>query len=370
MAGMSLSELAAVLGGELDGDGARPVRAMAPLESAGADEVAFLANERYERFMKSSSAAAVIVATDYRGPRSERSALIRCEDPYFAFRQAMVAFYGFRRAEFEGVDPRANVDETAELAEGVRVGAFATISASCRVGAGTAIYPGAYVGPGCRIGRDCTLHPNVTLYDGCVLGDRVTVHAGSSIGQDGFGYATHRGDDGVIRHEKIPQAGWVELEDDVEIGACCAIDRATMGPTVIGAGTKFSNLVAIGHGTRTGKHCLMVAQSGIAGSVMVGNYCVFAGQSGVVGHIRIGDGARIGAKAGVTRDLAPGQEVLGSPAMPLATARRVLMSLPRLPELRSAVRKLLREVGSLKRRNGREDGQADGEGSGEAQEGR
>jgi UDP-3-O-[3-hydroxymyristoyl] glucosamine N-acyltransferase len=154
----------------------------------------------------------------------------------------------------------------------------------------------------------------------------------------------------VVRHEKIPQAGWVELEDDVEIGACCAIDRATLGPTVIGAGTKFSNLVTVGHGTKLGRHCLLVAQVGIAGSTMVGNYCVFAGQAGVVGHIRIGDGARIGAKAGVTNDVAPGQEVLGIPAMPLHEARRAMMSMSRLPQLRTAVRRLTREINTLRRR--------------------
>ncbi|MCK4602964.1 MAG: UDP-3-O-(3-hydroxymyristoyl)glucosamine N-acyltransferase, partial [Phycisphaerae bacterium] len=244
-----------------------------------------------------------------------------------------------------GIDGRADVHPTAEIAPGVRIAAFAAIGPNCRIDEGAAIYPGVYIGPNCRIGRDCMLYPNVTLYDGTILHDRVVVHAGSSIGHDGFGYATHEG-----RHEKIPQAGWVELEDDVEIGACCAIDRATMGATIIGAGTKFSNLVAIGHGTQTGKHCLLVAQSGIAGSVMIGDYCIFAGQSGVVGHIRIGDGARIGAQAGVTNDVPAGQEVLGSPALPLAQARRVMMSFSQLPQIRTAVRRLTRELQALKRR--------------------
>jgi len=342
MGEMTLSELAAAVGGELRGDGAKVVRGMAPLETAGADEVAFLANVRYERHMVGTRAAAVIVARDYAG---SGPALIRCEDPYFAFRTAMVAFYGFRRPYFEGVDPRACVDASARLGEGVRIGPFVTVGPGAEIGPRTAVYPNAYIGPEVRIGADCTIHPGVTLYDHTVLGDRVTVHAGSSIGQDGFGYATHAG-----RHEKIPQAGWVELEDDVEIGAGCAIDRATMGATVIGAGTKFSNLVAVGHGTRLGRHCLMVAQSGIAGSTVVGDYCAFAGQAGVVGHIRVGDRARIGAQAGVTNDVAAGQEVLGSPAIPLADARRAMMSFSRLPQLRTAVRKLTRELSALKRR--------------------
>jgi UDP-3-O-[3-hydroxymyristoyl] glucosamine N-acyltransferase len=257
----------------------------------------------------------------------------------------MVAFYGFRQPHFSGIDPRSAVDPSAKLAPDVRVAPFATIGPGAELGAGTVIYSGVHIGPRCRLGAGCTLYPNVTLYDGTILHDRVTIHAGTSIGHDGFGYATHAG-----RHEKIPQVGWVELEDDVEIGANCAIDRATMGATVVGAGTKFSNLVAIGHGTRLGKHCLLVAQTGIAGSVVVGNYCVFAGQAGIVGHIKIGDGARVAAKTGVTNDLAPGEEVFGVPAMPLRLARRTYTILPRLPQMRAALRTLIREVRQLQRR--------------------
>ena len=317
------------------------------METAGADEVAFLANVRYERHMAETKAAAVIVAADYAGPGE---ALIRCEDPYFAFREAMVIFYGFRNHGFDGLDDRAAVHPTACVAEGARLAPFVVVSAGASIASGSTLYPGVYVGPGCRIGTDCVLHPNVALYEGCLLGDRVTIHAGSSIGQDGFGYAPHTGADGVVRHEKIPQAGWVVIEDDVEIGACCTIDRATMGSTTIGAGTKFSNLVAIGHGTQMGKHCLLVAQAGIAGSVRVGDHCVFAGQCGVVGHIRIGSGARVGAQAGVTGDVAPGVTVMGSPALPRSLGQRAMSSFAHLPELRRTVRRLTRKLEELKRR--------------------
>ena len=349
MTEMTVSQLAQRLGGELSGDGGRMLRGVGSLESARSDEVAFLANVRYEKLMESTSAGAIIVAGSYAGPGE---CLIRCADPYFAFREAMVAFHGFRSHPFEGIDPRASIDRTASVDATARISPFVTVAPACTIGAGTVIYPGVYVGAGSRVGRNCILYPNVTLYDGTVLHDRVTIHAGSSIGHDGFGYATHKGADGVVRHEKIPQGGYVEIEDDVEIGACCAIDRATMGPTIIGAGTKFSNLVAIGHGTKMGKHCLMVAQSGIAGSVTVGNYCVFAGQVGVVGHIKIGDGVKIGAQAGVTNDVPPGQEMLGSPAIPLTEMRRVLANTLQLPEMRTTIKKLTREVEELKRRLG------------------
>ncbi|HUS92875.1 MAG TPA: UDP-3-O-(3-hydroxymyristoyl)glucosamine N-acyltransferase [Phycisphaerae bacterium] len=344
---ITLARLAERIGGALTCDGRGVVRGMASIESAGPDEVTFLANVRYERHMRDTRAAAVIVAADYEGP-GER--LIRCQDAYFAFREAMVALYGFRRPHFTGVDERASVDPTAELAEGVRVGAFAVIGPRATVAAGTAIYPHVYVGADCRIGRDCELYPSVTLYDGTVLGDRVRIHAGTSIGQDGFGYATHGG-----RHHKIPEAGNVVLEDDVEIGACCAIERASLGSTIVGAGTKFADLIAIGHGTTTGRHCLLVSQSGIAGSTHVGNYCVFAAQSGVVGHIRIGDGAQVAAQSGVTNDVPAGQQVLGSPAQPLAEARRAMVITSHLPDMRRTLRRLEKEVAQLKSRLGETD---------------
>lgn len=341
----TLQQLAERIAGQLEGDGDCVVRGMASLDAARDDEVSFLANARYTARVAETSAAAVIVSEDYDGPGTS---LIRCKDPYFGYREAMVAFYGFREHPFEGISQQAVIDPSASLGEGVRVAAFATIGPDVSIGAGTVIYPGVCIGPGCRIGRDCVLYPNVALYDGCLLGDRVTVHAGSSIGQDGFGYATHPNGKGEVTHQKIPQAGWVVLEDDVEIGACCAIDRATMGATIIGAGTKFSNHISIGHGTRLGKHCLMVAQSGIAGSTTVGGYCSFGGQAGVVGHINIGDQVRVGAQAGVTNDLSSNLEVLGSPARPRAEARRVVMAAQKLPELRSQVKMLQREVKQLR----------------------
>jgi len=347
MAEMTLSQLAELVGGQLTGEGGRKIRGLAALEAAGPEEASFLANAKYERYMAATQAAAVIVAADYEGPGP---ALIRCQDPYFAFRQAMVAFYGFRRPHFDGIDEQANIDPSAKIGKGAKIAPFVTIAAGCVVGDGTVLYPGVYVGPNCRIGQHCILYPSVTLYDGCILGDRVTIHAGSSIGQDGFGYATHNG-----RHEKIPQVGWVELGDDVEIGACCAIDRATVGATVIAGGTKFSNLVAIGHGTKVGKGCLLVAQSGIAGSTVVGSYCVFGGQSGAVGHVRIGDGVQVAAQTGVVGDVPAGMQIGGSPSMPLADARRAWMTISRLPQLRTAVRRLTREVAALKRRLGMDE---------------
>jgi UDP-3-O-[3-hydroxymyristoyl] glucosamine N-acyltransferase len=299
----------------------------------------------------------VLVSESYAGPGP---ALIRCKDPYFAFRQTMVAFYGFREHPFTGVDVRAAVDPSANIGEGAAIGPFAYVGAGATIGPRAVIYPNAFVGPGASIGADSILYAGAAVYDGCVVGERVILHANASIGQDGFGYSTHRG-----AHHKIPTAGNVVLEDDVEVGACCAIERATLGSTIIGAGTKFADLVAIGHGTTMGKHCLMVSQAGIAGSTKVGSYCVFGGQSGVVGHIRIGDGAKVAAQAGVTNDVAAGLDVLGSPAMERAEARRSVMGVARLPQLRSAVKKLAAELGALQRKLGIKP--SGGEGSGDTE---
>ena len=338
---MTLAELAQKIGGQLVGDGGRVVTGAAPLDSAGPGEVSFLANPRYAKHMAQTKAAGVIVSADYD---EAPVPLIRCKDPYFAFRQAMVALYGFRKPPFIGVHRNAYVDQRAKLGKNVAVGPYVTVSPGVVIGENTVLYPGVFVGPNARLGKDCVIHPNVVIYDNCILGDRVAVHACTVIGQDGFGYATHQG-----VHHKIPQAGWVEIGDDVEIGANCAIERAAMGVTRIGAGTKFSDLVAIGHGTVIGKHNLVVAQVGISGSVTVGDYCAFAGQAGVVGHITIGNQVRVGAQAGVTNDVPPNTEVLGSPAIPLPQARRSMVAQGQLPQLRTQIRQMARDLEELKK---------------------
>lgn len=215
------------------------------------------------------------------------------------------------------------------------------------MGEGCVFYPGVFIGPRARIGRDCIFFPNVVVYDDCIIGDRVTLHAGVSIGHDGFGYATKKDADGTYRHHKIPQAGNVIIEDDVEMGANCAVDRATLGSTVIGRGTKFSDLVAIGHGCKIGPHCLFVAQVGIAGSVIVGHHVTMGGQAGVAGHLKIGDGVTIAAQSGVPGNIADGQTVLGAPAIPIRDARRVYAATSKLPEMLERIRKLEQLVAGM-----------------------
>ncbi len=320
---LSLQDLARRIDAELLGDGAIPIESAATLEDAGPSQVSFLSNPKYLKQLETTRAGAVVVAPSVSVARSDLP-LLRSKDPYYAFTQAIIVLHGHRRHPHAGIHPGAHVDPTAT------------------VGDNTILYPGVYVGPRAIIGRDCILHPNAVVYDDCVLGDRVTIHAGTVIGNDGFGYATTKG-----IHHKIPQVGNVVIGDDVEIGANCAIERATLGSTTIGQGTKFCDLIAIGHGTKIGDHCLLVAQVGIAGSVKVGHHVTMAGQVGVAGHLRIGDNVTIGAQAGVINHIDDQTTVMGAPAMPVSQGRRVYSLFVQLPDLVERLKTLEHQVAEL-----------------------
>ena len=335
----NVRELAEHVGGTVMGDDSLMINGAATLKEAGSGDISFLANLKYEKEMRVSGASAIIVPEDIS---EVHGTVIRCSDPYYAFMQIVVELYGYREHEKVGVSERAGVATTAKIGINVDIHDFVVISGDCEVGDNTRIYSNCTIGPGTKMGKDCIIYPNVTIYDGCSIGDRVTIHSGTVIGQDGFGYATH---DGV--HHKIPQIGGVAIEDDVEIGANCAIDRGTLGDTVIGRGSKLSNLIAIGHNTQIGPCSLLVAQVGIAGSVKVGKYCVFGGQVGVVGHINIGDFVKIGAQAGVTNNIPEGSAVAGSPALPITQAKRSLTLLKDLPEFRKKLRELEKSLHDL-----------------------
>ena len=351
MAVLTLAELANHLAqnglrNEVRGDGSVPIRGCNTLEAAGEGEITFLANAKYRDRVKESRAAAIIM----RGADAVLSApmpQILCDDPYRGLTMAVIRLHGFRRHPQWGLSPQAYVAAGARLGANPNIAPGATISENVVIGDNATIYPGVFIGPGARIGSDVLLYPNVVVYDGSQLGDRVTIHAGSVIGQDGLGYAP-----AGKKWLKIPQAGTIIIEDDVEIGANCAIDRATLGQTRIGAGTKFSNLVAIGHGCDIGPDCLFVALVGLAGSVRVGRHVTIAGQAGVAGHLSIGDDASIGAQAGVNSAVKAGQMVLGAPAVEVAEARRQLAAVQKLPDMRRRLREMERELAELRRKLG------------------
>lgn len=344
---MTLAELAARIGAELVGDGSVSIRSVAPIDRAEAGEVTFLANMRYGPHLRSTRASAVIIGRDIECP-AELPRLL-ADDPYFAFREALVVLHGFRAHPplvdglQQGRAPTAMVHPSARLGEGCAVHPFAVVERGACLGSGCTLYPGAYVGEHAVLGDGCVLFPHAVVYDRCQLGHRVTLHSHAVVGSDGFGYATHQG-----RHEKIPQTGIVLIEDDVEIGAGCVIERAAMEETRIGAGTKFADLISIGHGTRIGKGCLLVSLVGISGSVEVGDFVAFGGQAGVAGHLTIGSGTRVAAKAAVVTDIPAGARVAGIPAIDLDAAKRNALAGRDLYGMARRLKDLEREVAKLR----------------------
>jgi UDP-3-O-[3-hydroxymyristoyl] glucosamine N-acyltransferase len=330
-AGFTLGELADALQARLQGDPTRLVTGVAPLETAGPDEISFLTHPRYRDAARASRAGAFVVpadVTDLPGP------MLRCSAP----QQALIALL---RLFHPPVPAAAGVDRTAVVAADARVDPSATVGPLCVIEARAVIGPGVrlhalvHVGPGVEVGEATVVHPQVSLGEGVRVGRRVLIHAGAVLGADGFGFAF----DGSA-HRKIPQVGGVLIEDDVEIGANTTIDRATFGDTVVGRGTKIDNLVQVGHNVAIGEHSLLVAQVGISGSSRLGRGVVLGGQVGVADHVTLGDGVMVGAQAGIPSDLEAGARVLGTPARPIVQAKRIMVAEARLPELLQRVRAL------------------------------
>ena len=310
---VTIQQLVERIGGVVKrGDAAATIDGVEAIEHAGPGKLTFIANTKYAPHLKTTRASAIIVPDKpefLQGETASPCVLIAHQHPYYAFMLALRIFHPDPHPIQPGVDPTAAVGENVRLGDGVHVGKNVVIEDGAHVGDGCAILPGCYIGRDARVGRRTMIGPNVTVMHECELGDRVRVHPGTVIGADGFGYAQL---DGV--HHKIPQVGRVVIEDDVEIGACVCIDRATMGETRINKGTKIDNLVQIAHNVQVGEHTIIVSQVGISGSTKVGNHVVLAGQAGLIGHLNIGDGAIVAAQSGVAHDLPPNTRVLGSPA--------------------------------------------------------
>jgi UDP-3-O-[3-hydroxymyristoyl] glucosamine N-acyltransferase len=332
----TLGQLAEHVGGYVCGDSNVLIRSAATLGCAGEGDISFLSNHKYDKQLSTTKASAVIVGKD--APTASVPLLI-AEDPYYAFMQIMVLLHGHRTHKKTGISPRASIAARATIGNDCHIGDFAVIADEVRIGDGCIIYPGVYIGQGAQIGSNCIIYPNVTIYDGCKIGQRVIINANSAIGEDGFGYATHNG-----IHYKIPQTGIVVIEDDVEIGVCCGIERGTLSDTVIGRGSKLGDQVTIGHGSRIGPHCLLVAQVGIAGSTTLGHHCIVSGQAGIVGHINIGNNVTIAAQAGVINNIPDDSIILGAPAIEAELGRRAYSMIQYLPEMRQNIRELQNRI--------------------------
>lgn len=339
----TLDQLAALVRGRVVGDGSISIHAARPVGEAGPGDITFIENDRYAKLLRSSPASAAIVGPHFkRVATSPELPMIEVDDPIGAFLEVRTHLGKEVKPRWVGVHPLSFVAPTAKIGVNVAIYPFAFVGDEAEIGDGTTIHPGAVVGDRCRLGRDVVLRPNTVLYEDVILGDRVEIHAGTVLGGDGFGYRMVDG-----RNVKIPQTGRVEVGDDVEIGANCAVDRATFEATRIGEGTKIDNLVMIGHNNQIGRHNLLCGQVGMAGSCKTGDYVVIAGQAGIKDQTEIGDKVMIGAQAGVHRSIPAGSTVLGSPAIPVREQRRIFQMMARLPEMYRQIRELSGQMAQM-----------------------
>jgi len=336
--GYRLAELAELVGGRVEGDPDRTVEAVRSLEAAGPCDLSVFKNPRYREAAEASRAGALLVGPSLAGAMPGRDLLV-IDDPDFALAR-LVAVLHPPAAREPGVHPTAVLEPGCEVDPAASIGPYAVIGAGSRIGAGAVLHAAVSIGRGCVVGEGAVLHPHAVLYDGTEVGPGSVVHAGAVLGADGFGYATQGS-----AHHKVPQVGRVVVEADVEIGANTTIDRATLGETRIGEGTKIDNLVQVGHNVRVGRHCILCGQAGIAGSTSLGDGVVLAGQAGVAGHIQLGDRVQVAAKSAALAPVESGKAVAGIPAVELRKWRRQVALLSRLEEMSRRLRSLERRLG-------------------------
>ena len=334
-----LAELAELVGGRVEGDPERNVEALRTLEAAGPGDLSFLNHARYRDQAVASRAGALLVGAGLVSAggddlRVDGRPLLIVDDPPYALALLLQRLHPNAAPE-PGVHATAVIAPDASVDPKAHVGPYAVIGAGSSVGPGAAIHAHVVIGRRCEVGEGAVLHPHAVLYDDTRVGAGVIVHSGVVLGADGFGYATHKG-----VHHKVPQVGRVVLEDGVEVGANTTIDRATLGETRIGQGTKIDNLVQVGHNVRVGRHCILCGQAGIAGSTELGDYVVLAGQAGVSGHIKLGDGVQVAAKSAALSPVEAGKQVAGIPAVELRKWRRQAVLIARLEEMSRRVRAL------------------------------
>ncbi|MBX7106737.1 MAG: UDP-3-O-(3-hydroxymyristoyl)glucosamine N-acyltransferase [Gemmataceae bacterium] len=340
----SVGDLAQRLGCSIIGNAALELSDVRPLAEAGPGHLAFIGDRKQLGKVQSSHAGAVIVASKLSEGLSAERTWIVAADAQLAFIQAMLLFRPQAERRVTGVSERANVAATAVVGHAVNIAPGAFVGEHAIIGDGCDIGPNAVVSDRCRLGREVTIHATAVLYREVVVGDRSIIHSGAVIGADGFGYRFVAG-----RYERIPHTGTVVIEEDVEIGACTTIDRAMVGETRIGAGTKLDNLIMIGHNCRLGKHNAFASQVGLAGSVTSGDYVRCAGQVGIADHLHLGTGSTLGAKAGVMNDIPDGSHQIGVPCQPEKEMFRTLLHVGKLPDILQQLKTLTRQVAELEK---------------------
>ena len=335
---MRLGELASRLGAELRGDADLEITGVRGIDEAGPTEITFVANPRYTALARTTRAAAVLVEPDFQ---EIAVATLRIKNPYLAFAHALAFFYQ-PPAYPPGIHPTAVIDPSAEIGADAHIGAYAVVGPGVRLGPHATLLPHVVLYPGVQAGSHFFAHAHAVVRENCVLGDHVTLENGAIVGADGFGFA--KNDSG--QWEKIPQSGPVRLGSRVDVQANATIDRATVGATEIGDGTKIDNLVQVGHGSRVGRDTLLCAQTGLAGSSVIGNNVILAGQVGIAGHCTVGDGVILTAQSAVSHDVPPGKMISGSPGFDNRVWLRAVAIFQRLPELLKRLERLEKEFAS------------------------
>lgn len=320
----TVSSIAELLQGEVIGDGSIELHGFASADGAQAGDLTFAEKEEYFTAAEQSQASAILVPASFS---STTKTLIRVPNARVAMNKVLPVFFPPETYP-AGIHPTAVIAATAVVDPTAHIGPYVVIGENVRIGARSALLGGNHIGANSVIGEDVCLHPGVMLYTRTILGNRVTVHAGSVLGADGFGYTFDKG-----RHLKTLQVGNVVIGNDVEIGSNTSIDRGALGSTSVGDGTKIDNFVHLAHNVKVGRHCIIMGQSGIAGSTTVGDYTVIASQSGISGHLAIGSQVTIGAKSGLMRDVPSGSTVVGTPAAPDKQTKRQWICIQRLPEM-------------------------------------
>ncbi len=339
----TLAEIAELLGCPAPAEAEREIQGMATLADAGPGDLSFLGSEPFVKQIAQTKAAAVIVQSNLKLPPEIKTAVLRVADTDLAVAKVLELFAPAPTRVPTGIDAAAHVSASAAVGAGAAIAPGVFVGERAQIGARCVLHPGVYIGDDVALGEDCHLFPNVVVRERITIGSRVVIHAGSVLGSDGFGYRW----DGT-RHAKIPQIGTVIVEDDVEIGSCVCIDRAKFAATRVGRGTKIDNLVQIGHNVRIGPHCIIVGQTGLAGSSSLGAGVVLGGQTAVRDHIHIGDQAMAAACSAIAEDVPPQTVVSGMPALPHRQSLREQAALRRLPDLVVQVRKLQEELQKLK----------------------
>ncbi|MFD2245733.1 UDP-3-O-(3-hydroxymyristoyl)glucosamine N-acyltransferase [Pontibacter ruber] len=333
----TVQQIADLLQGKTEGDNSVTVRTLAKIEEAQTGALAFLSNPKYEPYLYTTGASAVIVSESLELKKPVNATLIRVTDPYSSFSTLLEYYQAAVLASKTGVEQPCFIGDTSSIGEGHYRGAFSYIGNNCKIGSNVRIYPQAYIGDNVTIGDNTTIFAGAKLYANTVVGSNCTIHAGAVIGSDGFGFAPQA--DGS--YKPVPQIGNVVLEDDVNVGANTTIDCATMGSTIIRKGSKIDNLVQIAHNVEVGQHTVIASQSGVSGSSKIGNHCVIAGQVGIVGHITIADKTTIGAQSGVSKSVKEtGTIIQGSPAFDYKQNLRAITVFRKLPDLQRELEEL------------------------------